>query len=219
MLNKEKIRKVDLYDTNGEHLLCTKSVSFPRDFFRIKSQELVVIRDKNIPDLDKDKPISVIFEYINGTRIKYETKIDICTEMQLNFHVDQGEVLKDRRNSYKVNASFDGISRFFERNDEPVLFDTPLAIHFHNINLGGVLFSADFDFVKGDLVNLVFMDNHMELMGEVLRLQTDLSGQFVGYGCKFAEVSHTQEELLAKFIFQCQVDERVKNSRTLKQLF
>ena len=210
MINKEKIKKVDIYDVKGEHVLTSSAITFPKDFFRIKSQELVVIKDKNMPQLDKAQPITVIFEYMNGTRIKYDTKIDICTEMQMNFHVDMGEILEDRRSSFKVKTEFDGICKFFIRNEEPVMFDSPLPVHFANINLGGVLFSADFDFEKGDNVNLVFMDGGMELMGEILRRQMADTGELVGYGCKFLDVTHAQEETLAKFIFQCQVTEREK---------
>lgn len=210
MINKEKIRKADVYDANGDHVLTSSSITFPKDFFRIKSQELVVIKDKNLPLLDKAQPITVIFEYLNGTRVKYDTKIDICTGMQLNFHVDTGEILEDRRSSFKLKTEFEGISKYFVRNEEPVLFDTPLTIHFANINLGGVLFSADFDFEKGDTVNLVFMDGEMELMAEILRRQITDTGELIGFGCKFLDVTHAQEEILAKFIFRQQVIERDK---------
>lgn len=210
MINKEKIAKLDIYDENGNHMLSTKAFSFPRDFFKVKSQELVVIRERDLTVFPKDKSITAIFQYINGTRIKYTTKVDISTDLQMNFHVGSGEVLEERRSSYKVAADFYGISRFFERNDEPVVFDTPLKIHFYNINLGGVLFHSDYEFEKGDLVNLVFMDNKVELMGEILRLQYDTHGAFVGYGTKFIDISHTQEEFLTKFIFRYQLEERNK---------
>lgn len=208
MINKEKIVKLDIYDDKNNHILSTKAFSFPRDFFKVKSQELVVIRERDLPFFPKDKPISVVFQYLNGTRIKYITKVDISTDLQLNFHVGDGEILEERRSSYKVAADFYGISRFFERNDEPVVFDTPLKVHFYNINLGGVLFHTDYEFEKGDLVNLVFMDNKIELMGEILRLQYDTHGAFVGYGTKFTETSHAQEEILTKFIFRYQLEER-----------
>lgn len=210
MINKEKIRKADIYDANGDHVLTTSSITFPKDFFRIKSQELVVIKDNNMPQLDKSQPITVIFEYLNGTRVKYETKIDICTEMQLNFHVDVGEILEDRRSSFKLKTEFEGFSKYFVRNEEPVLFDEPLPIHFANINLGGVLFSADYEFEKDDTVDLVFMDGEMELMAEILRRQETDTGELVGYGCKFLNVTQAQEEMLAKFIFRQQVIEREK---------
>lgn len=212
MINKEKISKVDLYDGNGNHFLSSKLISFPKDFFKIKREELVVVKDKNMPQINKDEHITAVFEYMNGTRIKYVTKVDLCTEMQLNFHVDEGIILEDRRKSYKVNFPFDGICSYFERGGEPVTFDPKLPLHFFNINLGGVLFNADFEFETGDMVNMLFMFNGIpiELNSEILRLQNDTDGNFVGYGAKFLEVSSQQEELLAKFIFQCQVSEREK---------
>ncbi len=216
MINKEKITKVDIYDSKGSRIVTTRSFSFPKDFFKVKGQELIMIKAKNLPYLDKDEPITAIFEYVNGTRIKYITKIDISTDMQMNFHVGDGEILEERRRSFKVNTEFDGICRFYERESQspdPITFERPLNIHFFNINLGGVLFFAEFDFELGDRVNLSFMAGDIDLIGEVIRKQysSDNEDQFIGYACKFIDVSPIQEERIARFVFNAQVAERDKN--------
>lgn len=211
MINKEKILKVDIYDVNGKRLLTTRSISFPKDFFRLRGQELVVIKAKDLPVLNKADPIVAIFEYLNGNRVKFETKIDLCTNMQMNFHVGTGEVMEDRRNSFKVNISFEGVCKFYERDSEggaPVIFEDPLPISFMNINLGGVLFNSEFEFVKGDRVNFAFLDGQIDLMAEVLRTQKNPEGEIIGYGCRFLDVTPGQEELIAKFILDAQIAER-----------
>ncbi len=211
MINKEKVMKVDIYNKDGKRLISTKSIFFPKDFFKIRGQELVVIKTKDLPELNKKEPIVAVFEYINGNRYRFETTVDISTDMQLNFHVGEGELLEERRNSFKLNVEFDGVCRFYERPDEsetPVFFDEPLPLHFLNINLGGVLFSADFDFKPGDHVNLYFMNGDLDLIGEILRAQYNADKELVGYGCRFLNTSQSQEETIAKYILDCQIAER-----------
>ncbi len=40
MINKDKINRVLVYNQRGRMLLSTKSVSFPRDFFKIRGKDL-----------------------------------------------------------------------------------------------------------------------------------------------------------------------------------
>ena len=208
MVNKEKISKVDVYDSNGKRLVSAKEVFFPKDFFRMKGQELVLIKDNHMPLLDKGQLLEIIFEYINGTRIKYLTTVDICTEYQLNFHLGEGVALEERRRSYKVNAEFYGHSDFYLRNEEMFTYDEPIELHFKNINIGGAFFSAQFEFSMGDQVMLSFLNGKIEVICEVLRIQKDPEGKIQGYGCKFLNVSLMQEERIARFIFDCQLAER-----------
>ena len=42
MINKDKISRVLVYDAKGKLLISTKSVFFPKDFFRIKGKDLVM---------------------------------------------------------------------------------------------------------------------------------------------------------------------------------
>jgi hypothetical protein len=210
MVNKEKISKVDVYDSNGTRLLSTKEVFFPKDFFRIKGKELVLIKDKKMPLLERGQMLEVVFEYINGTRVKYLTTVDICTEYQLNFHLGDGVTLTERRRSYKVNAEFEGCSEYYIRNEEMFYFSEPLCLHFKNINLGGTFFNADYEFVVGDQIMMSFLDGKIEIISEILRIQNDEQGKIQGYGCKFLNIAPHQEECIARFIFECQIAEREK---------
>ena len=210
MINKDKIQRVDIYDENGKRVLSTKSFSFPRDFFKIKGYELVAIKGNDLPLLSKGDQITVIFEYLNGTRIQCNTRIDLSTDLQLNFHVDDGMVLEERRGSYKVNTP--GVYAkvlHIERGEEEIAdLEEPYTAAILNINLTGVLMKCDIELNVGDLVRLKLLDDPIELNSEILRLQLDNSGELIGYGCRFLNVTPPQEEKIARFIFNCQLAER-----------
>lgn len=208
MINKDKISRVLVYSSNGKLLISTKSVYFPKDFFKLRGQDLVMLKGADFPLISKGEPVEIIFEYVNGNRVKYNTTIDLCTEYQVNFHVGEGEVLKERRRSFKVSVDFDGLSPFYIRGEEMLTFDDPIILHFVNLNLGGAYFKSESEFECGDQVMLNFMDGDMQLLAEVLRVQRNDDGDIDGYGCRFLDVSQTQEERLARFIFECQLLER-----------
>lgn len=208
MINKDKINRVLVYDLSGKLLIATKSVSFPKDFFKIKGKDLVMLKGTDFPLISNGEAIEAIFEYVNGNRVKYDTSIDLCTEYQVNFHVGEGETLKERRRSFKVTVDFNGISPFYIRGEEMFSFDDPIELHFINLNLGGVYFTSNSTFEVGDQVMLHFLDGDMHLLAEILRIQRKEDGSVDGYGCRFLDVSHAQEERLARFIFDCQVAER-----------
>lgn len=210
MINKDKIVRVLIYGIGvGEKLLiATKSVYFPRDFFKIKGTELVMLRGSDFPPISKGEPIYAIFEYKDGTRVRYKTAVDICTDYQMNFHISEGEVLQERRRSFKITVDFEGMSPFYIRGEEMFSFEDPVELHFINLNLGGVLFSSNSTFECGDQVMLSFFDGEMQLLGEILRIQRDEKGNVEGYGCQFLNIDHAQEEQLARFILDCQHMER-----------
>lgn len=206
MINKDKIVRVLIYGLGvGEKLLiATNSVYFPKDFFKIKGTDLVMLKGKDFPLISKGEPIQAIFEYKDGTRVRYKTSVDLCTEYQMNFHISEGEILQERRRSFKITVDMDGMSPFFIRGEEMFSFDDPVELHLLNLNLGGVFFESDSPFECGDQVMLSFLDGEMQLLIEILRIQRDESGNIQGYGCKFLNISQLQEEKLARFIFDCQ---------------
>ena len=220
MINKDKISRVLIYDQKGRLLVTTKSVSFPKDFFKIKGQDLVMLKGSGFPLISKGEYIDIIFEYINGTRMKYTTSIDLSTEYQINFHVGEGIALEERRHSFKINVSFNAIIPFYIRNEEMVTFDEPVTVGVVNLNLGGVYFRSDFDFEEGDQVMLSFMDGEMELLTDILRAQKKPDSDTVdGYGCRFLNITQAQEERLARYVFECQLAEREKLKERNSKMF
>lgn len=210
MINKDKIQRVDIYDESGKRVLSTKAFSFPRDFFKIKGYELVAIKGNDLPMLSKGDQITVIFEYLNGTRIQCNTRIDLSTDLQLNFHVDDGMVLEERRGSYKVNTpgAFAKLLHIERGEEEITDLEEPFSAAILNINLTGVLMKCDIPLNVGDILRLKLLDDPIELNAEILRLQLDNDGELMGYGCRFLDVTPPQEEKIARFIFNCQLAER-----------
>lgn len=220
MIKKDKIGRVVIYDSRDRLLLTTKSVFFPKDFFRIKGRDLVMIKGSGLPLIPKDEYISAVFEYINGMRMKYKTSVDLSTDQQMNFHVGDGIALEERRASFKINVEFNATSSFYIRNEEIINFEKPLNVHICNINLGGVYMKTDFDFEPGDQLLLEFFGGEMELLTEVLRVQNKIGTDEVdGYGCHFLNITQTQEERLARYIFECQIAERDKQRQRLDRDF
>lgn len=210
MLNKDKIQRLDIYDESGKRVLSTKSFLFPRDFFKIKGYELVAVKGNNLPLLSKDERITVIFEYLNGTRIECRTKADLSTGLQLNFHVDEGMILEERRGSFKVttHAAEARLLHIERGEDEVIDLEYPCDASIININLTGVLMKCDIELNEGDIVRMKLLDDPIELNSEVLRRQLDDNGTLIGYGCRFLDVTPPQEEKIARFIFNCQLAER-----------
>ena len=213
MVNKDKIIRASVYDEQDKLLFSTKAIDWPRDFFRIKHKELCRLKGKNIPDLHKGTPVYVIFEYLNGTRVKCSTVVDLCTEHQINIHVDDGQVLEERRKSYKISVSMPAAISFFIRGDETIQFDESLSCQVRNINLGGVLLETTYEFAVGDCVSLSLIDGELDILAEILRRQTDNDGNFIGFGCKFSGITPPQEERIARYIFDVQLAEREKKKK------
>ncbi|MCL2054947.1 MAG: PilZ domain-containing protein [Oscillospiraceae bacterium] len=219
MINKDKVKKVFIYDAKGRLLVMSRLVTFPKDFFKMKNREMVMVKGSDLPLIKKDSSIEVIFEYYNGLRMKYMTAVDISTNKQMNFHVGDGVEVEERRNFYKVELEIDGIAQFYMRGDEMFYFDPPISIKFKNINIGGVFLLplAEQNLEKGDHVMFTFMNGEMNLLSEVLRVQPGPSdGELAGYGCKFISATAQQEEKIARFLFECQAleRERLKKNRT-----
>ena len=217
MINKDKILKVDLYNDAGERVLSTRSVSFPRDFFKIRGWELVSIKSSGLPLLHKGDRLSAIFEYFNGTRVKCETKVDISTRDQLNFHVDEGIVLEERRSSFKVSTpdTHAYMIRIERSDDEVIDFEESFEVRILNINLSGILMRSTMGLKIGDIATLSMLDGEIKLRAEILRCQNNESGEPTDYGCKFLDVTHMQEERIARYIFDCQVAERERKRNSL----
>jgi hypothetical protein len=189
-------------------------ISFPKDFFRLKQTDLVVIKAKDLPVLFQGAKIVAIFEYLTGLRMKYVTEVDLGSETQMNFHVGDGLALEERRRFYKVPVDFYGTATYMIRDEEITPFDPPLPIHFSDLNLGGIFFSCDTkDFLQGDQVQTVFIDGEMSLLSEILRVQKNPDDTIKGYGARFLTITGAQEERLSRFIFDCQLAERERRRK------
>ena len=80
MINKDKINRALVYRADGTLAVITSSVHFPKDFFKVKGMDFVMLKGTALPVFSKGEPVEVIFEFVNGTRVKYKTTVDISTE-------------------------------------------------------------------------------------------------------------------------------------------
>ena len=61
---------------------------------------------------------------------------------------------------------------------------------------------------------LLMFGGEMELLTEILRAQKVLGTDTIdGFGCRFLSITQSQEERLARFIFDCQLAEREKQKQ------
>ncbi|MEG0614710.1 MAG: PilZ domain-containing protein [Oscillospiraceae bacterium] len=212
MLSKDKIIKAEIIDSEGRVIISTANLEFPKDFFRIKSTEFIVLKAEKILPIAKDSPVDVVFYYLNGTRILYRTTIDLATDMQVNIHIGNNyETLEERRRFYKTETNISGNALKVIRGGELVEVDEPPIINIRDINIGGVFVFTLFKFQPGDIFELEFLDGKLCIMTEVLRSQ-EKEGR-LGFGCKFVKLTSSQEEMISKFIFNCQLAERERRKR------
>ena len=70
------------------------------------------------------------------------------------------------------------------------------------------IYATDFEFQKGDTFMLIIeiMNEKVEIITQVLRVQTDPAGQIVGYGCKFVNVDKKREDIFASFVNKIQLE-------------
>lgn len=213
MIDKKHIIRLEVLSPDGEILISTQNFEFAKDFFAFKKSEFVAIKGNSLPNLPKGTEIDAIFYYRNGTRIKYNTKIDLASEYQVNFHLGTDYiVLEERRFSYKTEVNVEGRIKTYT-NDQGVFdFDPPyLTVNIKNINHGGVFFSSEYEFLPEDIVELEFLEEGFIIPTKILRRQVNDQGQILGYGCKFETMSSRYEEKISRFIFDCQIADRERN--------
>ena len=209
MINKEKVLKIDIYDQKKILIAASKVFTFPKELFKSKNQISVSVKCANMRVLKKNEPITVIFEYVNGTRVQCQTTVDAATRIQIDFHAGNEIELEERRASFKITTSEPAEIVAIERNFSISNLEEFIKAKILNINLGGVLMKTGTAFEPKDVVYLrMFKEDPLEIRTEILRKQTDSNGQVIGYGCKFTEVTQQEEERLARYIFECQVAER-----------
>ena len=214
VLNKDKIIKAEIFDSQGRTIISTKALEFPRDFFNVKTSEFVVFKGSNILPINKGEKVDAVFYYLNGMRVKYITTIDLATDMQVNIHIGQEyTVLEERRRYYKTETNLIGTVSLYTREEENVIVDPPINIRIKNINIGGIFMMSPFEFQIGDIYVLNILDCKLTLSTEILRIQRDNEGKITGYGCRFINTSRPQEEIITRFIFECQRVEREKRKR------
>ena len=210
MLNKDKIVRAEIFDREGRCIVSTQTLDFPKDFFNLKGTEFVIFKSDKVLPINKGEKVSAIFFYRNGTRIQYDTVIDVATEMQVNVHLGRDyKVLEERRRYYKTQTDLEAMVTEVFRGEEKPENSDKIPVRIANMNIGGVfMLPSAFEFWAGDRFILSMINDKIVVMCEVLRLQRDTDNNLQGYGCRFESLTKTQEEIIGRFLIECQLAER-----------
>lgn len=197
-----------LLESDNEHF------SFPRLFVHnMPVNNIIMIKQKDIPLFDADTGVYVIAHMKNGDRVKYLGRIKLSLENQLNIQIrdEYGTVMEERRKYFKVQSQLRCVISGYERDDTVYEFDSPILSTIKNVSIGGVFIEGtDPPFQKGDILLLNFKvgDDVVGAVVKVLRLQLLTDGSLEGYGCEFTNVDKKMEGLLAKLVYDIQLKQR-----------
>ncbi len=214
-----KVIKVEVLDEKANITIAAeKGFVVPKN---MQSDEdcIVMIKGKNLPELDHNRIVSVVTTTKSGDRIKYSGAVSVSMETQMNIQLLRSgdtRVLEERRRFFKIKVHEKGKALFFVRDEKTIRFDEPLTIEVLDINVGGVFLMCDQDkaeFMLDDLICVeidLFMDYPLNAAVKVLRVQRDSEGNICGYGCEFQGLTAAQEDYIGRFIYKVQSEQRQK---------
>ena len=225
MISRDKIQKVDILTPSDTKIISATSKYFSipslQDSETGKLENVLMIRGKNMPEIERNSPVNVIVYRRTGQRIKYEGKVKLSTDFQLNVALvtAQAQLLEERRRYYKVEANLVCVINSIlreERDEQKYINEKPLAARIQDFNIGGIfLCISEMPLYPGDIMNLTIMMNNqrVDVSAQVLRIQLNSAGDICGYGCRFLNVSPKTEEVFAKFVYQAQREALQKNEK------
>ncbi len=225
-LKKEEFTSFEIQDMDGNRLFYTDSgFDFPKMYDSNDNliENLLMIKGRNLPEIDGNNYIYVIALKKNGDRVKYKTSVSVssCFQMNIVLRPDMAELMQERRRYFKIKTNERAFVTFVVHSDDStVQLEPPAEIYIKDINVGGVFFvcvNPEMKFSKGDKIMIVLglSGSRLELMSEVLRAQPLAEPPDVGYGCRFMSITHAQEEIISRYIYKLQF-EMLQKERSLR---
>ncbi len=215
MLDKKRIIKVEVFGMGKGLIVSSDNFNIIDDEDARDAQYHLMIKGSGFPEIQMGEKLEIVVHCVNGDRVKYDTTADVCTEYQLN--VTLGEscvVLEERRRYYKLQTDISAKISVITRDEEDLTPDKPVLARIKNINIGGVFLSTDFELDARDTIILCFelLSKKLELTTNVIRVQKN-NDKIEGYGCCFSRLKGWQEETLARYIHNAQLEQkdRIKN--------
>lgn len=214
-----KVIKVEVLDEKGNLLVeSEKGFTLPKDMSS-SEDAIIMIKGKNLPELDRNTIVSVVTTAKSADRIKYSGAISVSMETQMNIKLLQTgdtQLLQERRRYFKIKVNEKGRALFFVRDEKTIRFDEPIEISVKDINVGGVfVICSDYEFMVGDLICFdidLNADNPLNAAARVLRVQRTPDGEVTGYGCEFQGLTASQEDTIGRFILKVQSETRAKET-------
>lgn len=217
MLFGGKIIKVELLDEKGKLLLETeKNFVLPKNME--DDESIVIIKGRDLPDLERNSIVSLVTTTKTNDRIRYMGAISMSMDTQLNVRIlrnNESRVLQERRRFFKIKTDEKGRALFYVREEKTIRFDEPPEISILDINVGGIFFSCDEEFIEGDQICVdieLLEDIPFNTILKVLRVQRNDDGSIKGYGCLFESLTGAQEDLIGRYILKVQSEQRQKEA-------
>lgn len=223
MLSRERILKIDILtpDSASARILTVGNKQFSLQSAtngRTGIQETVlIIKGGNLPEVERGNEVSVITYMRSGERIKYPAYVTISTDVQLNvvIRTSRAQVMEERRRYYKVEADIDCMIKCVERGEQRITLEKPSYAKIKDLNIGGIFLCISEETLnKNDrlLLTIMLETKNVDIVAEIIRVQTNAAGDVSGYGCRFIDLSPLMEEVFAQYVFKVQLD-RLKNEK------
>lgn len=216
MLFGGKVIRVDVLDEKGKMILSVeKGFVIPSNMMG-DEDSIVMIKGKDLPDIEHNKIVSLITTTKGGDRIKYTGAVSVSMETQLNIkilHTGSNQVLQERRRYFKLKIQEKGRALFYIRDEKTIRYDVPLSIQIIDINVGGIYMRIDDELMADDLVcvELELLEEYpLNAAARVLRVQRNDDGSVDGYGCEFQGLTASQEDYISRYIYKIQSEMRKK---------
>lgn len=219
-----KVIRVEVLDEKGAVI-----ISSEKNFVVPKNDEdsIVMIKGRDLPELEHNKIVSVVTTSKSGDRIKYTGAVSVSMETQMNIQLlrsNDTQLLTERRRFFKIKVKENGKALFFVRDEKNIRFDEPVPITLLDINVGGVFINCEpekAEFIIDDLICIeinLFADYPLNAAVRVLRVQRDSGGEIIGYGCEFQGLTAAQEDYIGRFIYKVQSEQRQKEA-AMEEMF
>lgn len=215
MLSRERILKLDILTIDNAKILTAnnKQFSLPIVTNNVtgQSETMLIVKGRDIPEIDRNSEVSVITYMRSGERVKYPGFVSLSTEYQLNvlLRVARAQVMEERRRYYKVETDIRCVINAIERNGSRIALAKPATARIKDINIGGVfLCFCNEELQKDDklLISMEMEDKMTDVAAEIIRVQYNAAGDSSGYGCRFLNVPPALEETFARFVFNVQLE-------------
>ncbi|MDE6579832.1 MAG: PilZ domain-containing protein [Ruminiclostridium sp.] len=215
MLTREKILKIDIITPEEVRILSANNKQFTlREYnnatYSQNPDMMLITKGRGLPEIQHNAEVFMVAYMRNGKRIKFPAYVSMSTEMQLNLvvRVESGVVLEERRRYYKVEVNIPCVVNMVERDNNRTVLDSPYLTKVKDINIGGVflMMCNNENLQAGDrmMITIDLKDTSLDVEAEILRVQKNAAGDVEGFGCRFVNMSAAYEDIVSKYIIECQ---------------
>lgn len=212
MLDKTKVLKLDVMDINNKVIYSTDRFKPGRTLFGRVDDALLILFGEDMPEFKKGTPVKVVTHVMNGDRIMRRGRVTISTHKQMNICVGKKcEKLEERRKYFKIKVGIPAKIVLSTLNDETIEYENGINVIIEDINIGGVFVKTEHEFKKDTelLLEMNLGGKEICVSCHILRVQKN-GGILEGYGCRFLKVTSMQEQIIGRFMFKMQQEQRKK---------